>query len=254
MKAVSSDLRWTWLVSAGLLIASGVMAWSATSMWWRPCASALLVGTMQEPTGSAGFDDACLVRMDSGTPFPLPTAVETVPTSLYGLVAGAILLAAFAWLVAVLTTSMPRSARVAGLALVASLAALGVAGLHPVPREADPSVVGSAAFWLIDVLTVVWLACFSRGPVHRSPRTTVRLMLLLGGVTAFSALRGIFDYAVMATWSQANWDVPPGTGFVPALVLILCGVGIAVLTLRGARSERSAPAAPQQVQQVGPIA
>ncbi len=248
MTTPRSDRRWPWLVSAGLLVASGALAWSATSLWWRPCASALLVGTILEPPGSAGFDDACLVRMDSGRPFPLPTAVEALPTSLHGVVAAAILLAALAWLVAVVTTTMPRPARVTGLALVAAAAVLGVAGLHPVPREAEPSVVGGAAFWLIDVLVVIWLACVSRGPVHWSPRTMVRLMLVLGGVTTFGALRGIVDDAAMATWSQANWDVPPGTGYLPALVLILCGVGVAVVTLRDARAKRSAPAALQQVQ------
>lgn len=254
MSSGPSDRSWLWLLAAGLLTAAGVFALVATRLWWTPCRSSMLVGTILEPAGAPEFSHRCLVRMDAGTPYPLPAATDGAPPELYGFVAAAILLAALAWSVALVATSMPRSARWAGLALAASLAALGVAGLRPVSRVGDPSIVGTTAFWVIDVVTVVWLACVCRGPVSWSPRTTIRLLLLLGGATAFGALRGMVDYAVMITWSQANWDVPPGTGFAPALVLILCGVGVAVVTLGGAPAERSAPTAAEQVQQVGPVA
>lgn len=254
MSSGRSDRRWVWLLSAGLLTAAGVFALVATTLWWAPCRSSMLVGTVLEPAGAPEFSDRCLVRMDAGTPYPLPVATDGAPPALYGSVAAAILLAALAWSVALVATSMPRPARWAGLALAASLAALGVAGLRPVSREVDPSIVGATASWLIDIVTVVWLACVCRGPVSWSPRTTIRLMLLLGGASAFGTLRGTVDYGVMITWSQANWDVPPGTGYVPAVVLILCGVGVAVVTARGARAERSAPTAEEQVEQVGPVA
>ncbi len=253
MSSGRSDPPWVWWVSAGLMLLSGVAAWSTTALWWNPCRSSMLVGTILEPTGSVGFSEQCLVRMDSGTPYPLPVAVDGAPPEVYGLGAAACVIAALA-LVPVIVAPMARSTRVAGLALVASLIVLALVGLQPVGRQDDPAALGAAAYWLVDITTTACLVGVLRTGSRLSLRTLLRLVLLLGGVSTFGAVRGTLDYLTMMTWSEANWDVPPGTGYLPAAGLVLCSLGVVAATLRRPRVGGSAPAAAEQVQQIGPVA
>ncbi len=51
--------------------------------------------------------------------------------------------------------------------------------------------------------------------------------------TAFGLGHFIFDYAMMTVFSGADWDVPPGTGYGTALVLVVAALSTAMMTIRG---------------------
>ena len=39
-------------------------------------------------------------------------------------------------------------------------------------------------------------------------------MVVLWGTTAFGAIHTIVEYVIMTNFSEANWDSPPGTGYL----------------------------------------
>lgn len=66
-----SSRRWPWLLSSLLLAAAALAAGLATYLFWLPCRGSMLLGSMFFPVDiGSEFSDACLVRMDTGTPFP----------------------------------------------------------------------------------------------------------------------------------------------------------------------------------------
>ena len=68
-------------------------------------------------------------------------------------------------------------------------------------------------------------------PEVRGPRL-LRLMLVLWGTTAFGFLHGIAEYITMGIYSNANWDFPPGAGYLTAAVLVISAILTATITLR----------------------
>lgn len=224
--------RWPWLLSGGLLLASGTVAWIVTALWWLPCRGAMLAGTILEATDTTEFSQQCLVRMDSGTPFPLIVAVDGAAPGMYELSALTIGIAALAWLVVVIATPMSIWSRLFGVALTVSLVVLAWAGLQPADRNGPESAIGGYAWELVDLagLGFVIAYAFSRRWRH-APRSTIRLAAAFIGVTGFGLTRTIVDYIVMGAWSQANWDTPPGSGYLIAGSLLACGLVIIVLTV-----------------------
>lgn len=231
------ERRWPALVSAALLLTSGVVAGIVTYLWWLPCRGTMLVGTLWELPGAGDFSSECLVRMDSGTPYPLPAAVDGAAHAIYPLAAVAIVLAALAWLVMLFSAPMTRWARLGGVAFAAALILLAVVGLEPIDRDADPSWIARSAGVLVDLTGWLVLILVLCGRRHRATGSTLQLILVLTGATGFGFFRMMLDFMVMITWSQANWDVPPGTGYLPAIALVLAAVGVVVLTLWRTRSD-----------------
>lgn len=92
--------RWPWLlVAALLLLASGAVAFS-TSLYWLPCRGSMLNGSvLRGHTYGPDFSEACLRRMDDGTPF----ANAVAPAAATRWVAGAAALLGLAWLVMPMT-------------------------------------------------------------------------------------------------------------------------------------------------------
>lgn len=227
------EKRRPWLLSAVLLLASGTVAWIVTSLWWLPCRGAMLVGTILESAATAEFSDQCLVRMDSGTPFPLIVAVDGAAPGMYELSALTIVLAALAWLVAVVATPMSIWSRLFGVAIAVSLVVLAWAGLEPLGRNDTGSAIGGYAWQLVDLAGLGFVIAYAASRRWRkAPESSLLLAVVFIGVTGFGLIRSLLDYMVMGTWSQANWDTPPGSGYLVVASLLLCGLVVITLTFR----------------------
>jgi hypothetical protein len=69
-------------------------------------------------------------------------------------------------------------------------------------------------------------------------------MLALWGATAFGFVHAVAEYIAMTTFSDANWDVPPGTGYLTAAVLVTRVVLTVVIMRSPTPTDASAVVAP----------
>ena len=69
-----------------------------------------------------------------------------------------------------------------------------------------------------------------RQPDSRSP--LLRLMVALWGTTAFGRFHGMLEYMIMIGFSDADWDTPPGTGYLTVAAITICAILIVIMTLR----------------------
>lgn len=225
--------RWPWWAAAACLSGSAVAAGMATYRHWEVCGESLLVGTLlQRLSPRADFSDECLRRMDGGMVFPVPDVAERVP-GVAGLSVTAMVLAALAWLVVVL--AMRWSSRTTTVAVVPALLTLGLAGTAIAGLGAPRSLSEPVSIWLglAGELTagVALIAVWAWEPGVRA-LTLARIMIVLWGLTSFGFFHLAADFLLMTVWSVANWDVPPGTGWMTVAGLVASGVLTAVLTLR----------------------
>lgn len=208
-----------WLLCGVLLIASaGLAAWS-TWVNWLPC------------QGSIG-SEACLFRMDQGGPaFPFPATPSQPQRSAAIIGWAAQLLAATAWLALILifVRSAPeRRARrwTALLLLIPSLLVMLWDGWIIVVPTVDADAWSLRLLLLVELAAVISLAvvlvAVNRG--WEEPDGVVRAALTLWGVSAFGLVHGFGDYFVLILVSSADWDVPPGTGYPTAVVLLVAGL------------------------------
>ena len=72
-------------------------------------------------------------------------------------------------------------------------------------------------------MTVVAIVANCMEPPTNRRATAVRLVVAWGS-TAFGGVHQAFDYSAMVMFSAANWDVPPGTGYLTVAVLGLSGL------------------------------
>jgi hypothetical protein len=73
-------------------------------------------------------------------------------------------------------------------------------------------------------------------------RRVLRLVVVLWGVTAFGAIHTIVEYVVMINFSDANWDAPPGTGYLTVATITISAILTVIMTLR--TPKRAADAEP----------
>lgn len=220
--------RWPWPLGAILLFASGAAAAWSTYLHWLPCRGSMLSGSvMRGYAYGPEFSDACLRTMDGGMPFHyLSERSEPVPGAA-GWAVAAMLLVALAWLMPVLALRWPIRMKVLlSLPVVANLILALAAGL---------ARGSGAAEWLpllVDLAAAVALfVVLNEATTRRTWALGLRLMVLLWATTAFGMFHGMFSYASMASVSDANWDVPPGTGYNTAALLVLAAVATVMLTL-----------------------
>jgi hypothetical protein len=213
-------------MAALMLAAAAATVWS-TYLHWLPCRGTMLSATMLHGYAyGPDFSDTCLRRMDTGPPFRhLPKPAETTPgASELGLVATA--LAGLAWLTLVLGLEWSlKTKAVAALPGVATLVVAGVgsAALGDAGRGMDDYLSGW--LWLaIDGAAVISAVLILGCQTEVGGRGQLRLMLALWGATAFGFVHGYAEYMVMGIFSDANWDFPPGTGYLTAAVLILSSI------------------------------
>lgn len=201
-----SAARWT--VAAGLLGFGaglhGVGVWLA----WRPCA-----GQATDP-----FSPSCLAAMDGTNPVPL--VIEPAGLVLPEILSlGAMVLLAVAWLVVLASIRTGRALR---LVLAApSVLAWGAAA------AIATGAAGNALLMAVDVavgaaLLVLFAARSPEPDGHR-----LRYALVLVGATAMSFGHLVLEYSLAIALSDADWDVPPNTGYLTVAGLVLTAVVVA---------------------------
>ncbi len=62
-------------------------------------------------------------------------------------------------------------------------------------------------------------------------RRLLRLAVVLWGTTAFGAIHTFAEYLVMVKFSDANWDCPPGTGYLTVATITISAILTAIMTL-----------------------
>lgn len=216
--------RWPWFAAATLLLGAAAATAGSTYLHWLPCRGSMLSGSILRGFAyGPDFSDACLRRMDGGPPFPYPPEPAEQAPWAAELGIAAMVAAALAWLVLVVGLRWPTRAAV--IAALPGLALLGVAVLAALTsRDATRSPDAYLPIWLwmsIDVAAVIALVAV------RSRQDTLRLVLVLWGTTAFGLVPSAGAYIAMGSFSDANWDSPPGTGYLTAAALL----GSAVVTL-----------------------
>lgn len=246
-QAVRRWERWPWLLTAGLMVASAAAVVGSTYLHWLPCRGSMVNGSIVRGyTYGTDFSDACLRRMDTGIAFPYPPEpAEQAPwASELGM--AAMVLAGLAWLTLVLGQRwLRRTTSVAALPAVATLivALVGAVALRDPARSPDAflswpvwlTIEGSALLAMV----VIWIW----QPEVRGPHA-LGLLLALWGTTAFGAFHAIAEYLTMTMLSDANWDTPPGTGYLTAGVLLVSAGLIAVMTLRSPPTSAAAAGHP----------
>lgn len=245
------ERRWPWVISGlALVLAAGTGA-VATYLWWLPCRGRMLVGTAYGPRYSdALLGDACIDRMNEGTPFPLPTPAALTAPGLLALSTLTMILVAVAWLVPVLFERMSPGRRLAAVvpALgVLVLALLGAGITYQVPAAEG---LAYALAPLINVLVLVGL-----GAVIGAVRARVRFVVAAIALGSMGFAGPVVEYMIMVHWSDASWDAPPGSGYLTAALLLICGVAVLIMTALSRQPRPASPAtATEQVEQVDPVA
>ena len=234
--------RWVWLTSAGLLLASAVAAAWSVYLHWLPCRGTMLSGSILRGYAyGPDFSEACLHRMDGGMPFLYPPerAEQTAWASELGVVAT--VLGALGWLTLVVGSSC--GIRTKALAALPGLLTLGLAGyvarLIERPDRSFDAPISMGV--LVEVLTLAAVVAISLGePMDRWANAA--LLVVAWGSTAFGGVHQMAEYVAMSTFSDANWDVPPGTGYLTTAVLGLSGLlTLAYAIRRPASTHRLVP-------------
>lgn len=214
------ERRAPWLLAGWLMVAAGLVAAAGTYVFWLPCRGFMLADSVfgaPLPPG-AEFPLECMRRMDAGFPFPTPAVG---PAAVLGALASALL--GIAWLSLVLRSGWPSGSRaVAGLpGLLALVMAVVSAGSALAPGSGLGDDVIRALWWLVELVGLIALgACAARSDATSS--TTARLALAAVGCTGLGGWHAFVEYAVLVNLSEANWDSPPGTGYLAAAAILAC--------------------------------
>lgn len=208
-----------------LIAASGVVVW-VTYLGWVPCAGSMLEGTQFDPTPHEwDFSKACHEAMDHGDGFPISSWLESpLQQTVNGLNAVALLLLGVAWLMLVRNRGIRGRIRI----LLASLPGLLnlwlalVATVAFIWPPAETPAAGGITVLLMDVAGFVGaIVLLTASPTSLPAGNGIRVILVALAVTAPSLGHLLTDYMVMIGFSEANWDSPPGTGYLTAFSIAL---------------------------------
>lgn len=225
-----------WLAGAVMIAIGSLAKGIAAAHTWQPCAGSLLEGSILQGYAYYGhFSDECLARMDSAELVILPRAGEPVS----GFVAlgflAAILLAA-SWLV--ILPALPVRRWVKFVAALPGLAALAVPASSLVwPATVDgarvlgPELVGVIAEVLLPAAVILLATAGVRG------RLLWRVALVGWAATSAGLVHQVIEYTLAMLFSDANWDMPPGTGLGSAAVGVLLALAVLIGWWRDGRPE-----------------
>lgn len=242
--------RRVWFASSIALLCAGLAGATATYLWWLPCRGQMLVGTpLAPPFQDDQLTSACASRMNEGTPFPLPSPAALGTPWLLALSTATSLLVGVAWLLPALT--LPRVApavfAMPGIGVVA-IAALGVGTAYGLDFPFLLFFVSVGLDLVIMLFVVVAIARLIAGP---RPRWLARFLVVGLAVSSVGTVGMIVEYTVMANWSAASWDSPPGSGYLISAELLLCGIAVLVMTVvssvRARTVARQQPVDPEAV-------
>jgi hypothetical protein len=203
------------------MLASAVAAGWSTYLYWLPCRGSMLSGSIiyryYDHVGPA-FSDACLRRMD-GDQGPWESALYVLATALAGL----------AWLT--LVHGLRRRPGTMAVAALPGLATLVLAGAMSIAE------VTAEVFILLLSVTIELAAAvaFLTIPVWHPDldlRRLLRLVVVLWGTTAFGGIHTIAEFIVMVNFTEADWDTPPGFGYLTVATLTISAILTVIMTLR----------------------
>jgi hypothetical protein len=126
-------------------------------------------------------------------------------------------LAVLAWVVPVLGSGCRmRTTLVAPLPALVALA-LVIDAMLAIRDQVEYSTPFSIWVLIEIVAAAALIAIIAWEPEVRGVAPVARLVVVAWGTTAFGGLHQVVEYVWMTTFSDANWDVPPGTGYRPSL-------------------------------------
>jgi hypothetical protein len=154
----------------------------------------------------------------------------------------AMALAGVAWLTLVL--GMRWELRTKAVAAPSGLATLALAGAAAIPGDAghgEDDFFPGMLVLTIELAVVVALVAISAWQPEVHGRGVLRLVVVLWGTTAFGVIHVVAEYAIMIKFSDANWDSPPGFGYLTVATITISAILTAIMTLctpqRGADDE-----------------
>ena len=212
------------LLSTTLLLAA-IAAGISTWLVWLPCQGSMLNGLFGFREAS-GFADVCLTRMDGNGARPLATGVVE-SRALSALLLG------LGWWAYASTLRLARVSRLLVLLPIVSIVWFAMQTLLS---------TSASTLWEITAAEVmVSLTSALAGIVlllHPAENRTRYVGLIgLWGVASYGAVHAVGDYMLMIGFHTANWDVPPGPGYISALGMAICGVLVAILGWRSTRGK-----------------
>jgi len=205
------------------MLAAAATTGLSTYMHWLPCRGSMLRGSIVHGYDYDGgkFSDLCLRRMD-GDQGPWESELNVAAMVLLGL----------AWLALVLGLRWkPRTKVVAalpGLATLAFAAALPIAEATAHPDSPVLMVLVLA----IEGSVLIPLIAIPAWQPDVQGRHLLRLLVVLWGTTAYGFVHGMAEYAIMIRFSDANWDCPPGTGYLTVAAITISAIVTTIMTLR----------------------
>ncbi|MFT3942536.1 MAG: hypothetical protein QM705_01730 [Ancrocorticia sp.] len=212
------------LLCVSLLLAA-VAAAVSTWLVWLPCQGSMLNGFLGLREAS-GFSDACLARMDGSATAPLVAGVAEAK-------ALSVILLGLGW------WGYASHLRFAKLPR-----AVVLSPILPIGWFAGQTWLSASAGTLWETTTamgMISLTCLLAGVVlllHPADNRTRYVGLIgLWGVASYGVLHFASDYMLMIGFSAANWDVPPGTGYLSAAGMIVCALLVAILGWRATRPQ-----------------
>jgi hypothetical protein len=219
-----------------MLAAAAAAGWSLY-LHWLPCHGSMLNGSaFRGYTYGDDFSDGCLRRMDTGLPihYPQELAGQARWSSELGVAAFALL--GLAWLILVFGLRLrPRTRVVSALPGVANLVMATVAAAAIANAGSNPEHYLSGWLWLAVEASAVIALCAIWGWENFSGGRFLRLVIMIWGTTALGAIHGGVEYFTMVMLSDANWDIPPGTGYISVAVVTASAVLTIVMTTVGLR-------------------
>lgn len=199
---------------------------------WLACRGTMLNGSaLRGFTYGQDFSDACLQAMDNGFSFAWPDGKDPWrPEVAFGVAFS--LLLALAWAVVVIKASTwSRSTRLlaAPPAILTAAAGLITAG------GSSSDALNSAYVVLLVAISLAAVVAFVAILVREKPgvRTLGQVTLALAGSSAIGFFPMMADYAFMTSFSDANWDTPPGTGYPTVVVTMLLGLALIAVSFAG---------------------
>lgn len=235
-----------WPLAAALIAVGAALEGAAVTLVWRPCAGQMLNGSaLQGYRYDSPFTEACATAMDEAPMFVLPQAGDGwLAAGSLGALAGVLLAAA--WLVLLPTLQVSRRVKlIAALPGVLSLGLVGTATALAVAPGAIDEGIGRFLLLSGELSAAVALFALALAGVSGS-------MLLRYGIVAFAATSvGLFhqltEYVFAIGLSDANWDAPPGAGYLTVATCLLAALATAALWWRDDRPVRAPSGAPATV-------
>jgi hypothetical protein len=226
-----------------MIAAGAAFEAAAVMLYWRPCAGSMLNGSiLRGYRYESEFTAECLAAMDRAPMFvlPQPGSGWTLMGSL-GAAAGILL--AGAWLVLLPALRLPRMVTLAaalpgliGIALVIDSAVMSFG-----PETADDGI-GRALAVLIEV--PVLLALVTIGAAGVAGMLLARSAIVVLAATSTGLFHQITEYIAAIVFSDANWDAPPGSGYVTVVMCLLAAIATVLFWWLGNRANPIPSASP----------